>query len=188
MAVQGEKMVRGLYGWEIEEFRPVFGDSLKYEQVRIHECMPWPDRIDRWGRRIKRMPPPDTNSHNAITLGNNCIFPVSLPRQLVSLGDPEFYKLDWLVHELTHAWQYQHMGWSYIMKALKAQFREKELAYDFGGEDGLKKSMQKNMSFNKFNPEQQGNITQAYYVRLRTGKDTSAWDPFIEEMHKARFA
>jgi hypothetical protein len=48
--------------------------------------------------------------------------------------------------------------------------------------------MQKNMSFNKFNPEQQGNITQAYYVRLRTGKDTSAWDPFIEEMHKARFA
>jgi hypothetical protein len=89
------------------------------------------------------------------------------------------------VHELTHAWQYQKMGWTYIIKALKAQFRDKELAYDFGGEDGLRKSMQKNMAFVKFNPEQQGNITQAYYVRLRAGNDTSAWEPYIDQIHKS---
>ncbi len=164
---------------------PYSASSLKYEIVRVHECTPWPDRIDRLGRRLKGIPPPSGTSHNAITLGNHCIFPVNLPRQLVQIGDPERYKLDWLVHELTHAWQYQRIGWSYIIKALIAQFRDKERAYDYGGEDGLRKSMQKNLTFIKFNPEQQGNITQAYYVRLRTGSDTSAWDPYIDEIHKA---
>lgn len=188
MTGQCEKLVRGLYAWEKEEFHPVFGDSLKYEAVRIHECTSWPDRIDQFGRWIKRMPPPGASSHNAITLGNHCIFPVNLPRELLPVGDLERYKLDWLVHELTHAWQFQHMGWSYIMKALNAQFRQKEQAYDYGGEDGLKKSMAKNMAFIKFNPEQQGNITQAYYVRLRAGQDTSAWEPFMDQVRKANFA
>jgi hypothetical protein len=185
MAEGCEKLVRGLYGWEIEEFRPVFGASLKYEQVRIHECATFPDQIDSLGRRLKGMEPPGKDSHNAVTLGNHCYFPVSLPKNLLPLGDPERYKLDWLVHELTHAWQYQHMGWGYLYKALRAQFRDKALAYDYGGESGLLKSHQKQIPFKKFNPEQQGNITQAYYVRLRLGQDVSAWQAYIDEIQKA---
>lgn len=184
MSENCEKIVRGLYGWEIEEFRPVFGQSLKYERVRIHECAGFPDTLDRIGRKLKGMEPPGKDSHNAITLGNHCFFPVQLPESLPPLGDPERYKLDWLVHELTHAWQYQQMGWIYLIKALRAQFRDKELAYDFGGESGLLKSRQKQIPFKKFNPEQQGNITQAYYVRLRAGHDVSAWQPYIDEIHK----
>lgn len=185
MADPVEKLVRGLYAWEVEEFRPVFGDSLKYEQVRIHEGSTWPDQIDRIGRRLKGMEPPGENSHNAVTLGNHCYFPVSLPREPLPIGDPQSYKLDWLVHELTHAWQYQQMGWIYLWKALRSQFRDKALAYDFGGEKGLVKSRQKSVPFKKFNPEQQGNITQAYFVRLRGGKDISAWEPYIKEIHKS---
>jgi hypothetical protein len=185
MAEKVEKLVRGMYAWEIDEFKPVFGDSLKYESVRIHEGSTWPDAIDRIGRRLKGIEPPGEDSHNAITLGNHCYFPVSLPKSLPPAGDPQSYKLDWLVHELTHAWQYQQMGWTYLFKALRAQFRDKELAYDFGGEDGLLKSRKKQIQFKNFNPEQQGNITQAYYVRRRGGKDTSAWDPFIEEIQKS---
>jgi hypothetical protein len=185
MADECEKLVRKLYAWEIEEFHPVFGKSLKYELVRISECATFPDQIDRLGRRLKGMEPPSQDSHNAITLGNTCYFPVNLPKNLLPLGDSQRYKLDWLVHEITHAWQYQQMGWVYLYKALRAQFRDKEQAYDYGGESGLLKSRQKQIPFKKFNPEQQGNITQAYYVRLRAGQDVSAWQPFIDEIHTA---
>lgn len=185
MAGKVEKLVRGLYAWEVEEFTPVFGVSLNYDRVRIHEGSTWPDAIDRIGRRLKGLDAPGEESHNAVTLGNHCYFPVSLPKTPLPVGDPQSYKLDWLVHELTHAWQYQQMGWSYLVKALRAQFRDKERAYDFGGEDGLLKSRKKQIAFKGFNPEQQGNITQAFYVRLRAGRDTSAWDPFIEEIHKS---
>ncbi len=138
----------------------------------------------RLGRKLKGMAPPKPGEHNAITLGNHCLFPVQLPEALPGPNDPESYKMDWLVHELTHAWQYQHMGWKYLIKAVRAQLREKELAYDYGGQDGLLKSRQKSKLFKDFNPEQQGNITQAYYLRKRSGKDISAWADYIEELKK----
>lgn len=182
MAEDCNKKVRGLYEWEIIEFSSVFGDSLDYRRVRIHECAGWPDWIDRIGRKLKGLPAPGKNSHNAVTLGNHCFFPVELPDQLLSATDPNSYKHDWLVHEMTHAWQYQQMGWKYLTKALMAQFREKEKAYDFEGEKGLLKSRTKGKLFKQFNPEQQGNIAQTFYVRKRRGQDTSAWEDFIEEL------
>lgn len=182
MSENRESLVRNLSSWEIDEFQPIFGGSMKYERVRIHENNPWPDRIDRLGRKLKRMPPPSEHSHNAVTLGNHCYFPVDLPRELPDPEDPINYKVDWLVHELTHVWQYQQIGWSYIWKALIAQFKEKAKAYDFGGEEGLHKSRQKSIKFKDFNPEQQGNIVQSYYTRKRLNKDISAWQPFIDEL------
>jgi hypothetical protein len=175
-------LVRKLYPWEIEEFRAVFGDTLHYERITIHECNPWPDWIDRLGRRLKGQEPLGLGGHNAITLGNRCFFPVNLPQSLLPVDHPESYKHEWLVHELTHAWQFQRMGWAYLVKALIAQFRDKDWAYDFGGEEGLLKSRQKNKLFKDFNPEQQGNITESYYERVRRGKDVSAWEPYISEV------
>jgi hypothetical protein len=179
-----KKQVRDLYEWEIAEFSPVFGDSLNYRRVRIHECTSWTDWLDLLGRRLKGLPPPGEHSHNAVTLGNHCFFPVEMPNELLPIGHPEGYKHDWLVHELTHAWQFQHQGWGYLLKALRAQFREKEKAYDFEGESGLLKSRQKGKLFKQFNPEQQGNIAQSYYDRKRRGRDVSAWDSFIEELKR----
>ena len=182
MPTENKSTVRGLFSREVDEFRPIFGNTLDCDRVRIHENNPWPDRIDRVGRKLKRMPPPTKHSHNAITLGNHCYFPVKLPVELPSVSDSVNYKVDWLIHELTHVWQYQKIGWSYVWKALLAQFREKAKAYEFGGEDGLIKSRQKSIPFKQFNPEQQGNIVQTYYSRKRLNKDVSAWQPFIDEM------
>lgn len=176
---------RKLYNWEIEEFGVVFGNALAYDRVCIHECTPWPDRIDRLGRRLKRMSPPGKNDHNAITLGNHSYFPVQLPESLLPPGHPDSYKLDWLIHELTHTWQYQTIGWRYIWLAIKAQFHDKELAYDFGGERGLLKSRKKAKIFKQFNPEQQGNIVQTYYIRKRANLDISAWYPYINDISQS---
>ena len=177
-----QKLVRGMYPWEIEEFMPIFGNTLTYDRVRIFECTSWPDAIDRLGRKLKRMPPPKENEHNAVTLGNKCYFPVRLPEGLVPHGAPDSYKIDWLVHELTHVWQYQHQSWLYLWRAIVAQLRDKDQAYDYGGEDGLIKSRKKSKNFKQFNPEQQGNIVQAYYVRKRAGQDVSSWQPYIDDI------
>ena len=173
-------IVRSLYDWEILEARRVFGTSLKYDRVRVHENATWTNAMDRLGRRLKRMPALET--HNAITLGNHCFFPVRLPDRLQLPGDGEHYKVCWLVHELTHAWQYQHMGWIYLVKALSAQFRQKGSAYDFGHADGLKKRRKEGWDLRKFNLEQQGDIARSYYERLCRGEDVAEWLPYIDEL------
>ena len=117
-AASNSSRVRPLYDWEIAQAHIVFGDALRFEKVRVHECAAWPDAIDRLGRRLKHMPPPDIQDHNAITLGYNSYFPVQFPTTLVPLGQPQDYVMGWLIHELTHAWQYQHTGWTYLLRAL----------------------------------------------------------------------
>jgi hypothetical protein len=174
--------VRPMYDWEIQEARKVFADGLRYERVRIHECRRWTNAMDRLGRRLKGMPLEDVN--NALTLGNHCYFPVKLLDQLVPINHSENYKLGWLIHELTHAWQYQHMGWRYLWLALSAQFRQKGAAYNFDGEDGLKKRRRDAWTLQKFNLEQQGDIARSYYERTCRGIDVSAWQPFIDEFQK----
>jgi hypothetical protein len=173
--------VRPLHVWEIQEAYLVFADRLNYNRVRIHECASWPDAIDRVGRKLKGQPPIE-NSHNAITLGNHCFFPVMMPEHPVKWGEADFYKVAWLIHELTHAWQFQKIGWKYLIKALSAQFKQ---GYDFGGENGLKMRRKDGWNFRKFNLEQQGDICRGYYENLCAGKDVSAWQDYIHEIQHA---
>jgi hypothetical protein len=174
--------VRRLHPWEIEAARIVFGDNLDYDQVRVHECTTWTDQIDKIGRRLKRMPPLET--HNALTLGNHCYFPVRLPDHPVGVDHPDHYKLCWLIHEITHAWQYQKLGWRYLAMALQAQFTGKAAAYDFGQEEGLKKRRKDGWSLKKFNLEQQGDIARSYYERIQRGQDISEWQPYVEDFQR----
>ena len=174
---------RSLYTWEIDEAYKVFASGLIYERVRVHECTTWTNTLDRVGRKLKSMPPANVN--NAVTLLNHCFFPIRLLDQPVQVGHPEHYKLGWLIHELTHAWQYQHIGLSYIWLALKVQFQLKGSAYDFEGEEGLKKRRRQEWTLLKFNLEQQGDIARTYYDRLSHGKDVQAWLPYIEEFQKS---
>jgi hypothetical protein len=128
MDTRGKPSVRPLYAWEIHEARRVFGSSLRYERVRIHENVTWPNTINRIGTRLKGMP--YTEVQNAITLSNHCYFPVKL-LEAPRTRQPSRALQDWLVDpRMTHAWQYQHLGWSYLRRlsgpTAKAQ------AYDFG--------------------------------------------------------
>jgi hypothetical protein len=174
--------IRSLYDWEIEEARCVFGADFDYRRVRIHEFNPWPNRINHIGLRLKKMENPHLD--NAVTLGNHCFFPVQLPEQPVQPGDPQHYKLCWLIHELTHAWQFQRQGWMYLVRALGAQFKHKAHAYDYGGADALKLRREEGWTIVRFNLEQQGDIARDYYTRLRKGEDVSAWLPYIDDIQQ----
>ena len=74
------------------------------------------------------------------------------------------------------------MGWSYLRRALAAQLKFGAQAYEFGGDQGLRESLQKGWTLADFNLEQQGDITREYYDRLCRGADVSAWTPYINEL------
>lgn len=181
-----QPVVRKLHSFEVEEARLVFGRSLNYKAITIHECTDWTDAIDNVGRIVKRMPPRRNAAHNALTLGNELFFPVALPDKLIPQGEPGDMYMSWLIHELTHAWQFQHMGWRYLILALRAQTKEGKNAYRFGGADGLKQRRKKGWTFSHFNMEQQGAIARYYYVALKKGEDLGAWTPFIQDIQKMK--
>ena len=152
--------IRPLYAWEIQAAQQVFGNRLAYHRVRIHECIAWPDIIKQIGLRMQGAPA--SKEHNAITLGNHIYFPIRLPSQPLQPSDPEQVLFAWLVHELTHVWQYQSMGWRYLALALNLQIVHGAHAYDYGEEQGLLTHLQKGWRFEDFNLEQQGDIARAY--------------------------
>jgi type VI secretion system secreted protein VgrG len=166
---------RPLNAHEISEAKKVFGDNLDYDDIMIIEEHALPNFIDDIGRVIKKMPKRKEYIKNAITLGNRCIFGRDLETEKTS-------DMSWMIHELTHAWQYQTLNWLYLVRALDAQLELKDKVYDFGGEDGLKSRRKDGASLNEFNMEQQGDIAKKYYLRLVEGRDTSAFDPYIQEI------
>jgi hypothetical protein len=93
------------------------------------------------------------------------------------------YGMRWLIHELTHAWQFQQMGWIYLLRAMLAQLTSRP--YDYEGESGLRMTRDGGGTILSFNPEQQGAIVSDYYVRLKTGAGVAAWQPFIDDIRAA---
>jgi hypothetical protein len=179
---EGIPIERRLYSWEIQEARRVFANALAYSPVRICECASWPDTIKRLGSWVKRVP--YNGMPNAVTLGNTCYFPIRMLETPVQPGNADHYKIGWLIHELTHAWQFQRMGWGYLIQALQAQLGQGAQAYDFGGEAGLLDAFQQGKTLAGFNLEQQGDICRSYYERLCNGADVSAWQPYIAEIQQ----
>jgi hypothetical protein len=168
---------RRLYEWEILECRVIFGDMLNYHRVKIYDGVELPNFVDDIGRKLKKMEPRSPDAKNAITLGYRCFFGRQLPTELTMGGSG----MCWLIHELTHVMQYQRMGWKYLTQALKAQKELGPNVYDYGDKEGLIKSRQKGTVYKEFNMEQQAHIVEDYYKLIRTGGDTSAWDPYIGE-------
>lgn len=168
--------MRELSTLEIDEARVVFDTTLDYTRIRIFEQVRWPDGLAEFRAWIGHSPSP---SHNAVTLGNRLYFPVRLRTPM--LQDDEFSLDDmaWLIHELTHAWQYQHQGIRYLWRAIKAQIELGAAVYDYGWEQGLNEASQRGESLLDFNPEQQGDIARHYYYRRKQKLDTHAWDPIV---------
>ena len=106
--------IRALRAEELAEVEKVFSTGLDVTRVRVNEDASLPDWIGTHRRETARHSPPE---HNAITLGNTCYFPVTLttndPANPLWLRD-----MGWLMHELTHAWQYQHDGIVYLYQAV----------------------------------------------------------------------
>jgi hypothetical protein len=183
MSEKNTPTVRPLHNWEILEAWCVFADQIDYRKVRIHESASWPDAIDRAGQRLRGQKPPSI-SHNAITLGNHIFFPVRLLASPVPAKHADRYLISWLMHEMTHVWQYQHMGWRYLLIALNTQLRQGREAYSFGGENGLNERLRMGHKLANFNLEQQGDIARSYYDQLCDGKAAFAWRPFIAQIQR----
>jgi hypothetical protein len=171
-------MKRHLNRWEQEEANLVFGSNLDYDQVWIYEQVAWPDWLGRLGAILRRRKP---GGHNAVTLGNRIFFPT-----LVESNHPtphiRINQTAWLIHELTHVWQYQREGWRYLFQALGVILRHGHWAYQVGSEDTLIKARLAGARFKDYNREQQGELTRGYYVRLKQGKNVEAWKGYITEI------
>ncbi len=127
---------RPLLSSEIALARPIFGNALDYSKVRL-------------------IP---TSIAEFTTVGNN----IRVSKDF-TISEPFFAET--LIHELTHVWQYQHGGTSYISVSLGAQIAasiktpSRNFAYDY--------HITPDKSFFSFLPEQQGLIVQNYFAMLR---------------------
>ena len=171
--------IRPLRAEELTEVEKVFSIGLDVTRVRIHEDNSLPDWVGRIGAKLRRTTQPE---HNAITLRNTCYFPVTLatndPAHPLWLRD-----MGWLMHELTHAWQYQHDGIVYLYQAV---FKSPTYKYAPEGkqDETLRASSKEGKVFRDFNREQQGDIVRDYYFYLKQNADVSAWDSYLVELRE----
>jgi hypothetical protein len=147
---------RGLTDQEKTAAREIFGNSLDLDAVRLTD--------DNFFGRLK--------DNNAVSLPGSINFP---PGTLSGTSNPAY--LPWLMHELTHQWQYQH---GYQLDELSGAALAAH--YDYGGDQGLRDATAQHKGFLSFNFEQQGDIVRNYYSRRAAGGDTSAFVPFISEI------
>ena len=167
---------RNLNTYEIMEAQLVFGDSIAYERVRIHEEVAWPNWVGRLGSWISRTEAP---KNNAVTLGNKLYFPVRLSTANPAHPPSTPGDMSWLIHELTHVWQYHQFGIAYVPGLMRIHFRFRSEPYAYGFERGLRDGLASGGQLENFNFEQQGEIARHYYYRLKQGQDVSAWLPYI---------
>ena len=90
-----------------------------------------------------------------------------------------------LVHEHGHVWQGETTGPYYMAHALYSQVTLGNAAYSYGDEPALVANTQAGGKLDHFNPEQQAQIMADYYLALKAGSDTSAYDPYIAEVRAA---
>lgn len=168
---------RSLNAEEQQAAASIFSGTLNYTRIRVYEQKAWPLFLARFGAWLTRSP---RVQHNGVALGNRLFFSRSLRtgNGELALGD-----MSWLMHELTHCWQYQHGGVRYLFQALAAQLTYGSDAYDYGGEQGLRAAEAAGKHLKGFNPEQQADIVRHFYERRQRGEPCDAWLPFIGDIN-----
>jgi hypothetical protein len=130
---------RGLKPDEITELKKVFGDTVDYSQIRVHDNVK--DGL--------------LGSSRAMTLGNDIYMPTDRTTDS-SYGHT-------LVHEMTHAWQGQNGGPDYAAKALEAQlYGDGDGGWGQRGYD-WETGIAKGKSWKDQSPEQQAELIENAY-------------------------
>jgi len=162
---------RSLTETEIEEAKKVFGDGLSYWRVRIDE---WSliAHLGKWAAE-RRLGKPVGDM--AVTIFSTIHFSRRIDTQ------PGNTDMAWLIHELTHVAQNEHVGSQIIGEALHAQ---NTTGYGYGGPEALQ-----GRDFENFNREQQGDIARHYYENLYADDDqgeklANAYSPLIKQLRK----
>lgn len=148
----GPPVDRGLTPEETAIARSVFGNALDTSRIRLTDDSPAPP--------------------NAVAFPNHIRFPRGVLNEPANLE----YRA-WLVHELTHVWQYQR-GRTVPQLALDALAGD----YDYGGVQGLRDAHAQGKRFGDFNHEEQGDILRHYYRDRERGDDISAYEPFVNQV------
>ena len=130
-----EPVARSLDADEIAELRKIYGDGIDYSRVRLKE-----------GRAAIF-----SLAGRAFAHGDTIYVP---PRLLGKDGRAD---RSLLVHEMTHVWQHQHEGTSYMSRALYAQ--------KFGDGYNFPKALREGKTWRQMNPEQQAEIIQHAHAR-----------------------
>lgn len=89
-----------------------------------------------------------------------------------------------LVHELTHVFQYHHVGSRYLGEALYVLISTQRDCYQYGGISGLKSSWQQGKTFPQFNREQQAQIIQDYFMNSQKNQEVSAYLPYLAQLQQ----
>lgn len=149
---------RTLSKLEIAEAKKVFGKGVTYWQVRIDE-----KSLIAWlGARFAK------SSNMGVTTFHTINFTRKIDTQ------PGNGDMQWLIHELAHVSQMEHVGLQYIAEALVAQNTE---GYHYGGPEEL---IGKRLYH--FNREQQADIAADYYQDVLYGSTSSEnYLPLIRE-------
>lgn len=171
---------RSLTSIERSEATLVFPEALDLDRVRVAEDARWTNAFPRLWARLRRRERPAYD--NAITLGHRICFPRPLATTPQDLADGRWSDFGWLVHELTHVWQAERIGPRYLWRALRAQVRDGDDVYDYGGEDGLREATLSGLGLAGFTVEQQAELARDYYLRRRRGADVEAWAPIVAKL------
>ncbi len=150
---------RSMTEYEIRQARRVFKSAIDYSKVTIADGSLSARAISVGGY--------------ARTIGNTINFPTGDSRNMA-----------FMVHELTHVWQYQTTGASYAVKALWAQIAE-GYSYTPAGktpDEALNEARQAGKTLSSFNKEQQGDILSDYFRRLQSNQPTAAYQPFVDDV------
>ena len=87
-----------------------------------------------------------------------------------------------VMHELTHVYQYEHVGSCYLGEAIYVLIKTKRDCYRYGGKKGLQARKAKNGRFADLNREQQAMLVQNYFADLEKGEETAVYAPFMEQV------
>ncbi|HIH95283.1 TPA: hypothetical protein HA338_15075 [Methanosarcina acetivorans] len=151
---------RKLTTLEEQEARIVFGDSINYRQVRIdeHSLIAWT------GAKIK----------NSSGMGVATFHTINFNKKIKTAAVNSDMK--WLIHELAHVSQMEHIGSKYLIEAFYAQATE-----GYGYTPGEKPH------FCDYNREQQASIAADYYSARISGNSTTLYEMYIGELQAGEF-
>lgn len=140
---------------EEQEARKVFGDSINYMQVHIDEN----SLIALLGAK----------RHRCSGMGITSFRTINFNKRIRAA--PGNSHMKWLIHELAHVSQMEHVGSRYMIEASYARAAE-GYGYILGSKPHLC----------DYNREQQASIAADYYIALVSGHSTAAYDPYIAEL------
>lgn len=144
---------------EEQEARKVFGDSINYSRVRIDEF----SLISWLGARINK----------CSGMGVTTFYTINFNRKIKpAKGNSD---MKWLIHELTHVAQMEHVGLKYFIEAMNAQ-KTTGYKYTLGEKSYLR----------NYNREQQASIVADYYSIFTSGDKTLVFDSYIAELRAGK--